>query len=73
MFADVHPGETVLLRFEGSTLGLAMRATYQGRNGDAHDLTGIGVMSDARFAARPDECGTWRLSSGRVLHSVERA
>lgn len=71
MFEDVTTGQTIRIHMSGSTQGLAMRVTYDGTDGAAHHLSGIGVMSEAKFFAYTEDGETWALSNGRMLTKVE--
>lgn len=72
MFENVTVGQTVTLKMQGSTQGLAMRAIYDGELSGTHHLHGLGVMADAMFTAEADADG-WALGNGRRLLAVEVA
>jgi hypothetical protein len=70
MFDNIETGTTVLIRFEGSTQGLAMRVQYDGNFDGMHHMSGLGVMADARIVATEGRDG-WTLTTGRRLFAVE--
>lgn len=70
MFDSIATGQTVTLKMQGSTQGLAMRAIYDGELDGVHHLHGFGVMAGVEFTAEQDADG-WALGNGRRLFAVE--
>lgn len=69
MFDTITTGQTVTIRFAGSTQGLAMRVRYDGEYDGLQHLSGLGFMADVHLTADTDADG-WTLSNGRRLFSV---
>jgi hypothetical protein len=70
MFENIEIGQTVTLKMQGSTQGLAMRAIYDGEVTGTHHLHGFGIMKGVEFTAEQDAEG-WALGNGRRLFAVE--